>query len=233
MILPGVSGLPLDEAPGGGMEPELKSIGLGVLAAPSLGLASSDLPAPVISGVKLLGTAAVPGLAPAASERLGRREPGPDVVAGLAAVESRERAARAGGAVGFTSGLGRTLLARASAVVERFFRGSGPGLAWPMSASGLAVGVVLWPCGPKCGDVAEPARPPRRLRLPERPGAPPWGLAAGGSIMRSLADGGCGRSAGDVSGEKKSAVVLAPVEKTLAGVIAGDSSGVNDPFICA
>lgn len=51
--------------------------------------------------------------------------------------------------------------------------------------------------------------------------------------MMSLADiGGCGRSAGDVSGEKKSAVVLAAFEKTLAGVIAGDSSGVKDPFIC-
>ena len=43
----------------------------------------------------------------------------------------------------------------------------------------------------------------------------------------------CGLSAGDVSGEKISADVVATlptVENTLAGVIAGDSKGVNEPL---
>lgn len=133
------------------MEPAaLRSIGLGVEAAPSLGLASSDLLVPA-SGVKALteyeGVRCwlllrdKPPLA-LPSDTLGLREPGaePAIVAmAAAAVAAMAAVAVAvelplalpredGGAVGLTSGLGRILFARASAVVLRFLRGKGPGL---------------------------------------------------------------------------------------------------------
>ena len=81
----------------------------------------------------------------------------------------------------------------------------------PMSASGEAVGVVLWWYMPCAAAVDK----------------------AGGSM--STIEGASGRSAGDMSGEKKSLLLatepLPMAEKTLAGVMAGDSSGVciEDP----
>ena len=53
--------------------------------------------------------------------------------------------------------------------------------------------------------------------------------------MSSFTPPVCGRSAGDVRGENMSwlFVLLPMLEKTLAGVMAGDSSGVNVPLtIC-
>lgn len=120
-----------------------------------------------------------------------------------------------GPGTGLIRGEGRTLLARASAVVLRFLRILEEPFA--IKASGEAVGVKLLltaliagePCMAACCDC--------------------WWCCswAGGSII-SPRLGGCGPSVGEVRGEKSSDMTMPvlPVEKTLAGVTTGDSSGV-------
>ena len=117
---------------------------------------------------------------------------------------------------GFINGEGRALLALASAVVLRFFLILELPLA--MRARGEAVGVKLLlltaarggePCIAACEVCA-------------------WCCKDAGGNIISFRLGGCGLNAGEVRGEKSSDMTIAvlAVLKTLAGVTAGDSSGV-------
>lgn len=111
--------------------------------------------------------------------------------------------------VGFTIGLALARFARASAVVLRFFLG----MLFVGFVTGLAPGI------------------PRPLPLPFIC-VGPW---KGDNCIAIIPSCECiwGCKAGEVNGEKRSALVavLPTLENTLAGVIAGDSSGVNEPGI--